>query len=190
MSTQYLNKMDNMLRLINKRLDTAKKSLGMGSQLYSELESIVKASLPNNKFVKTGKDTSISISRSKEAKNTLNPNTITHIYNKFLNMTVKEAKQKIVDEIKKRREKPTAEKIREEAANQHDLSQNYGEDIEYLYNYEGYEDVAMILNNTVRQKDKRTYDELREVRKKADEYRSNEKQPKPKPPTNTAETGD
>lgn len=173
---------DNMLRLINKRLDTALKTLGEGSKLYNQLQAQVFKQFPGSRFIKSDKDKHISISRSKAARETLQYSRVESLYNYVLRNTVQDEVKRLREKLKKQGEKPTRAKIKEEAENEYNASQRYGESIEYLYAYEGYDDVSAILANPVRMKGRRTYEEIDRVNAKADEYRAKNLPPLPAAP--------
>lgn len=173
---------DNMLRLINKRLDTALKTLGEGSRLYNQLQAQVFEQFPGSRFIKSDKDKHISISRSKAARETLQYKSVEELYNYVLRNTVQNEVNRIREELKNKGEKPTRAKIKEEAENEYNASQRYGESIDYLYGYEGYDDVAKILADPVRKKGRRTYEEIDRVNAKADEYRAKNLPPLPAKP--------
>lgn len=180
---------DNMLRLINKRIDTAVKSLGKASALYQKLASQIKEQLPKSKYVKTDKNGVVSISRSKEAKEKLNINKIISLYNVALKNTVKAEKDKIKEYMKQLSEpheaepKNPKEKIKYYAAYLAELSDQYSDDIVFLYDYEGYEEVAQIMATIIRASGRRTYAEIEKVHSMAEKYRKNNLPPLPALPS-------
>lgn len=180
---------DNMLRLINKRIDTAVKSLGKASSIYQKLASQIKEQLPKSKYVKTDANGVVSISRSKEAREKLNINKIISLYNVALRNTVKAEKDKIKEYMKQLSE-PHAdepenpkEKIKYYAAYLAELSDRYGDDITFLYDYAGYEEVANIMATIIRASGRRTYAEIEKVHNMAEKYRKSDLPPLPALPS-------
>ena len=173
---------DNALRLINKRLDTALKSLGSGSRVYNALSAKVLAYFPGSSFVKIDPKTShVHISRSKEALSKLDATKVMKLKAYAAQNTVEAEKKQAREHAIKNMgiAKPKKNDIQRAAEELYDLTQEYEDAINYLYGYEGYAEVRQIMKDKIRSKGKKSYNDISDVINMADKYRASGLNPRP-----------
>lgn len=160
--------LDNMIKKINRRLQTAESTLGTGSALYSRYKAVISRNIAPA-FIKMDAAGRISISRSKNIKGLGSKDITTALNNIFDHMqknrvtTEKAELRKFAKEMNyPKKSKFTVKDYRELSNTKRDLSDEYQEALDYLYEHSS-SDEAQAAIALAGQKGKKTYSELKHI---------------------------
>lgn len=160
--------LDNMIKKINRRLQTAESTLGTGSTLYSRYKAVISRNIAPA-FIKMDAAGRISISRSKNIKGLGSKDITTALNNIYDHMqknrvTAEKAElRKFAKEMNyHKKSKFTVKDYRELSNTKRDLSDEYQEALDYLYEHSS-SDEAKAAIALAGQKGKKTYAELKSI---------------------------